>query len=174
MNIRKATEQDVIYVSEIFEDIHAEEESGKVEIGWIRDIYPTKQTAETALKRGDLFVAEDEGTIVGTAIINQQQVDVYAIADWTYPASDDKIMVLHTLVISPRHFGKGYGTQFVRYYEEYALHHGCRYLRMDTNQRNTKARKLYKRLGYKEIGIVPCTFNGIEGVYLVLLEKKIN
>jgi len=33
---------------------------------------------------------------------------------------------------------------------------------------------MYKSLGYKEIGIVPCKFNGIDGVNLVLLEKKVN
>ena len=33
--------------------------------------------------------------------------------------------------------------------------------------------KFYNKLNYKEIDIVPCKFNGIEGVHLVLLEKKI-
>ena len=37
---------------------------------------------------------------------------------------------------------------------------------------NTNARALYKKLGYKEIAIVPTVFNGIKGVNLVLLEKK--
>ena len=38
---------------------------------------------------------------------------------------------------------------------------GCPYLRMDTNEKNAAARRLYARLGYKEIGIVDCEFNGI-------------
>ena len=33
--------------------------------------------------------------------------------------------------------------------------------------------KFYQKLGYTEIGIVPCVFNGIDGVQLVLLEKKL-
>ena len=44
---------------------------------------------------------------------------------------------------------------------------------MDTNARNTRARALYKKLGYEEIAIVPCQFNGIDGVQLVLLEKRV-
>ena len=44
---------------------------------------------------------------------------------------------------------------------------------MDTNARNEAARAMYRKLGYREIGIVPTVFNGIEGVQLVLLEKKI-
>ena len=38
---------------------------------------------------------------------------------------------------------------------------------------NTNAGALYKKLGYKEIAVVPTVFNGIKGVNLVLLEKKV-
>ena len=44
-------------------------------------------------------------------------------------------------------------------------------MRLDTNAKNARARKMYKSLGYEEIGIVDTTFNGIAGVELVLLEK---
>ena len=44
-------------------------------------------------------------------------------------------------------------------------------LRMDTNERNAAARSLYAGLGYKEVGIVSCDFNGIPGIRLVCLEK---
>ena len=76
-------------------------------------------------------------------------------------------------MISPRAKGKGYGSAFVRFYEQYAEEHGWRELRIDTNARNLKARKLYHRLGYEEIGIVPTAFNGIPGIDLVLLEKTL-
>lgn len=82
-------------------------------------------------------------------------------------------MVLHTLVISPFHSGKGLGRAFVDFYENYALDKGCKYLRMDTNERNIAARELYKKLGFSECDIIPCSFNGINGVRLVLLEKKL-
>lgn len=173
MVFRKATKQDIPAIAEIYEDIHTEEEAGRTSIGWIRSVYPTKKTAESSLMRGDLFVAEDQGTIWGTAIINQLQVDVYEGAVWEFPAEEGEVMVLHTLVISPKAFGKGYGKAFVKFYEDYALSQNCLYLRMDTNARNTRARAMYRKLGYKEIGIVPCVFNGIAGVQLVLLEKKL-
>ena len=67
----------------------------------------------------------------------------------------------------------GLGREFEAYYERYALSHECRALRIDTNARNTPARALYARLGYTEAGIVAGTFNGIPGVELVCLEKKV-
>lgn len=170
--IRKATEKDLPEVSRIYEEIHTEEENGAVTIGWIRSIYPTAATAEQALQRGDPFVEDDNG-IVGAAIINQQQVDSYLSAKWNYDISEQEVMVLHTLVISPKVSGKGYGRSFVDFYEQYALSHNCHYLRMDTNAVNQRARALYKKLDYQEVDIVPTVFNGIENVQLVLLEKRI-
>ena len=41
--------------------------------------------------------------------------------------------MLHTLVIDPEVSGRGYGKQFVAFYEEYARENGCKVLRMDTN-----------------------------------------
>ena len=57
------------------------------------------------------------------------------------------------------------------FYEDMARKLSCKTLRMDTNQTNSAARALYKKLGFTEVGIVPCEFNGISGVNLVLLEK---
>ena len=203
ITIRTAEFSDLDAVSRIYNDIHTAEEAGICTIGWLRDVYPTRKTAEDAISRQDLFVLEEDesgsalddeisngvfegssdgipdktsdrisGRIVGAAIINQIQVDVYADAPWEFDT--DQVCVLHTLVISPEAAGKGYGTAFVSYYENMALEHGLPELRIDTNARNTAARKMYHKLGYKEIAVVPVTFNGIPGVDLVLLEKNLD
>ena len=172
--IRKALESDIPAVAAIYDKLHTEEEAGRATIGWIRGVYPTEDTARQALSRGDLFVQEDGGAIVGAAIINQTQVDAYYGGPWQYAAEDNKVMVLHTLVIDPDAAGRGFGKQFVAFYEDYAIQNGCKVLRMDTNSRNLRARAMYGRLGYREAGIVPCVFNGIAGVALVLLEKMLN
>ncbi|CAC9931599.1 hypothetical protein PEPCOX59622_00938 [Aedoeadaptatus coxii] len=44
-------------------------------------------------------------------------------------------------------------------------------MRLDTNAKNVRARRMYKTLGYREVGIADTAFNGIAGVELVLLEK---
>lgn len=172
--IRRAETGDLDAVERIYNELHDAEERGDITVGWKRDIYPARSTAEDAIKRNDLFVLEDDGDVLGAGIINNIQVDVYHGAPWGHEAEDDKICVLHTLVISPRAGRKGLGRQFVNFYEEYARVHGCHELRLDTNEKNTIARKMYRKLGYKEISIAPTVFNGIEGVNLVLLEKWIS
>ena len=173
IQIRKALASDLDAVAAIYDRVHDAQDSGQLTTGWIRGVYPTRATAQAALDRGDLFVALLDSAAAGTAILNQVQVDVYAGAPWRYDVPDSDIMVLHTLVVEPAQAGKGYGSAFVQFYEDYAREHGCSYLRMDTNAKNQAARKLYAHLGYWESGIVACDFNGIPGVALVCLEKKL-
>lgn len=173
MDIRKAISSDCAAVAAIYEEIHTEEEAGRAGIGWVRGVYPTADTAKAALDRDDLFVMTDGGEVTGAAIINQSQCDGYETGAWQYPADEEEVMVLHTLVISPRAARRGCGRAFVAYYEAFAKNAGCRYLRLDTNEKNARARAMYKKLGYREIGVIPTVFNGIEGVSLVLLEKKL-
>lgn len=171
--IRLATMNDLDAISAIYDAIHTQEEAGEVTIGWNRSIYPTRETAEETINKGTMYVLEDEGKVVAAAKIDQEQVPEYADGVWKHPAKDEEVTVLHTLVIDPSASRKGYATQFVDFYENFAREQGAPNLRMDTNKINVRARSLYKKLGYEEIGIVPCVFNGIEGVQLVLLEKKV-
>lgn len=170
--IRKALKEDIDKVAAIYEKIHNTEGLNKY-TGWIKGVYPVRDTAVSAIARDDLFVCEIEGKIVAAAVINQVQVDAYAQGDWEYNSPNNEVMVLHALVVDPELFNKGIAKDFVAYYENYAKNNGCKVLRMDTNKKNLPARTLYGKLGYREAGIIPCVFNGINGVELVLLEKGV-
>ena len=154
MLIRKADENDIKEINEIYDRVLEREERGEISTGWIRGVYPTEKTVREAFDAGELFAAFDNGRAVASARINRVQVPEYANAAWTS--------------------GKGIGSGFVKFYEDYAAENNCPYLRMDTNERNTAARRLYNKLGYREADIVPCDFNGIRGVRLVCLEKSFN
>lgn len=175
--IRKATLADLDAIERIYDAIHDQEEAGEVTIGWQRGVYPTRKTALAAIEQADdmyvMTADDDESQIAAAARINQEQVPEYADADWEHDAPAEKVMVLHTLVVDPGSGGRGYGKRFVAFYEELAAQNGCPYLRMDTNERNSRARALYKKLGFAEPDIVDCDFNGIDGIRLVCLEKKL-
>ena len=171
MEIRKAQKADLDSIEKIYERIHDGEEKGLTTIGWIRNVYPTRKTAEDALERGNLFVMVEDDSVAAVAVINQIQVDEYKDAVWEHEATEQEVMVLHGLAVDPLGKGRGRGRAFVAFYEDYAKQHGCPALRMDTNVTNARARKLYQSLGYQEIGVVSCVFNGIPNVQLVCLEK---
>lgn len=173
IRVTKAAAGHIPAVSKIYNEIHTEEEQGRALIGWSRETYPTEKTAAGAQALGELYVMEDEGEIVAAAIINKTQPPSYETARWEYPAPPERVLVLHTLVVSPRFPRKGYGKAFVEFYERLAMESDCPYLRIDTNALNAPARALYKKLGYKEIDIVKCEFNGLKDVNLVCLEKTL-
>lgn len=124
--IRKGRPEDIPAVAAIYDRILAEEEAGRASVGWVRGVYPTRATAQAALEAGELFVLERDGAVMAAAKINQEQVPEYVNARWAAPdAPEEEIMVLHTLVVDPLQGGKGCGTKFVRFYEDYALSHGA-------------------------------------------------
>lgn len=172
--IRKAKPKDIDAVALIFEHIIEEEEKGRCTVGWQRDVYPTRNTALAALEQDDLFIMEEDQKIVAAMRLNKEQVPEYQKCQWEYPANDDQVMIMHTLVVEPSVKKRGYGRKMVEFYEKYASENNCPYLRIDTNALNTRARALYKNFGYKEIGIIPCVFNGISGVNLMCIEKKLD
>ena len=170
--ILKANIGDLDRIEEIYNEIHTEIEAGRASIGWTRGVYPARDIAEDSIRRRDMFVMEESGRVVAAARINQYQGPEYDQATWSFEADPDDVMVMHTLVVSPAAKGRGHGSAFVSFYEDYARQQGCTALRIDTNAINTVARRLYKKLGYTEACIVHTCFNGIDGVNLVCLDKR--
>ena len=186
LKFRKATKEDTDAIVRIYERTHDAEEAGLTTTGWVRGIYPVREVAEGSIARDDMYVAEltesvcgpdgetsAESRIVATGMINKTQVNVYLDCDWEYKAPDDKVCVLHTLAVDPDVRGLGIGPAFVRFYEDIGKDWDCEVLRIDTNARNKRARKMYAKLGYIETDIIPTVFNGIRDVDLVPMEKKI-
>ena len=173
LTFRRAAASDLDAVTAIYDKIHAQEDAGRVTIGWVTGVYPTRLDAELAFGRNDLYVCETEGRVAASGILNQKQVDVYAEGRWAYEAEESAVFVLHTLTVDPALSGRGIGRAFVQFYEDTARELGCTVLRMDTNEKNAAARRLYAQLGYREADIVPCAFNSIPNVRLVLLEKQL-
>lgn len=172
--IRLGEEQDITAVVGIYDRILAKEEQSGSFTGWKRGIYPTVEDAQSMWADGELYVMEEEGAIVAAARINHIPVPEYAQARWTFPEDNpNKVLIIHTLVVDPACAGKGYGTAFIRFYEDMARALGCTCLRMDTNVTNRPARRLYAHLGFQEAGVVSCLFNGLKGVQLVCLEKRL-
>ena len=169
--IRKATFNDLEAVVSLYDELHDAQAAGKICTNWKRGIYPSRDTALRALERDDLFVMEEDGRIIGSAIINQVQLSIYAGAPWKYDVPDDRVCVIHTMMISPAEFGKGHAKAFLAFYERYALEHGCIELRIDTSEINAPARAMYRKHGFHEIGMATADLNGVPDVRLVMLEK---
>lgn len=171
--IRRACLSDLDSIAAIYAEVHTEIEAGRASIGWQRGVYPERRHAEDAIRRRDMFVLEEAGSILACGRINRYQGPEYDSAVWSFDADPDEVMVLHTLVVRPDANGRGYGTAFVRFYEDFARQCGCTALRLDTNVINLAARRLYQRLGYREACVVRTPFNGLAEISLVCLDKRL-
>ena len=105
--IRKANVQDIPKITAIFDQLHTEEELGHSTTGWLRGIYPTEDVAAAGVRAGDMIVVEEDGEVCAAARINQEQCEEYAQITWEFEAREEQVLVLHTLVVSPRTGSKG-------------------------------------------------------------------
>lgn len=173
-NIIKASEKDIDAVEGIYHLIHKLEEEGQISVGWNREIYPTRKTAESALEDSSLFVMKIEDKVVASAIINQLQPSGYDEVNWKFAANEDKVGVLHTLVVHPSYVNMGIGKKFVSYFEKYCKELGYEVVRLDTQTKNIKPLKLYPKLGYTLTAIKNVPFQNLSNkVELAMFEKKL-
>lgn len=173
--IRKAhTIDDVESVSDIYDLIHTQEEEGAVSKGWKRGIYPIFQTALQAFDNDTLFVKCINDRVVASAIINQYQPEGYTTADWQYAADENKVGVLHTLVVHPDFSRQGLGKEFVAFFEFHCRSLGYDVVRLDTQVKNKRPFNLYPKLGYRLATIKEVPFQGLsEMVELAMFEKRL-
>jgi ribosomal-protein-alanine acetyltransferase len=62
---------------------------------------------------------------------------------------------LYSLAVDPVLRGKGIGSALIEAAEASAVGHDCIYLRLEVRRDNTTAIRLYEKLGYKRIGVLP-------------------
>ena len=64
--IRKATQEDIIPVAELYNKAIDYEDSHIKYTSWQKGIYPTADTARLGLKNGSLYVYEENGAILAS------------------------------------------------------------------------------------------------------------
>jgi GNAT superfamily N-acetyltransferase/ketosteroid isomerase-like protein len=116
------------------------------------------QSEQTTAKRfagGQGFVAEQDGTIVGTVVV-RGALDADAHPDarvcaW-YLRRD--LAHLHQLGVEPALQGQGVGTALIAACEQWARDRGFNAIALDTAMPATHLRQRYAALGYAEVGDV--------------------
>ena len=172
--IRFATAADLDGIEAIYDAILTREEAGPVYTNWQRGKYPTRAHAQQALDAGTLYVGEDEdGTIWGSMNLNAIQLPEYVKIDWSIPATDDQVAVIHTLTIDPARKGHGLGRKMVAFAEDTARAQGKTVMRFDTWEGNKPANHLYPAMDYRYAGSTGFFFMGYTHSTLNLYEKKL-
>ena len=114
------------------------------------DVYPTRETVETDVRRGALYVLEEEnGRCVACVALDETQSPEYASLAWT---SAEPALVVHRLCVDPDAQGRGHAHRLMEFAESYAAERGYASVRLDAYTGNPRSVALYRRRGYREVG----------------------
>lgn len=150
--IRQAKENDINRLIDLYMACIRDLDAHKI-FQW-NDKYPSSRTITDQVEAGSQFLYEVEGDLVGAVCLNQEQAKEWARVNWWPARSADKILIIHGLVVSPMHQGKGYGQSLLELSERYARDMGYLGLRLDAFSENLIARKLYEKNHYTKVGEV--------------------
>lgn len=147
--LRQAVIADLDSIEEGYREHFAHERAHGAYTVFREGVYPTRETAETALQSGSLYVYEENGAILGSIILDHKQPNEYRTIEWQSGASDKEINVIHLLMVRPRAAGKGVGSSLVGYALDIARLRSCTAVRLDTGEQNIPAVSLYTKLGFR-------------------------
>ena len=160
MIIRKARENDIDGVNATYTELFDYEDIHGSTTNWVRDQYPCRAVAEKALANGWLYVAEKDGRIVASMVVNHEQGEEYSRGDWLVDCPKEKSLVIHTLCVTPSEWGHGIAGSMVNYAINLAIKTGCETIRLDTEEHNAPADAMYLGMGFRHAGLVDAMFQG--------------
>jgi PAS domain S-box-containing protein len=133
------------------------------------DSYPNAAVFQDDIEKGQLWVAEDAGLIVGVAAITTDQEPEYAEVGWD---PSELAVVVHRLAVDPVAQGQGIAKALMRQAEVVARARGIPVLRVDTHTQNAATQRLFPKLGYSLAGEIGLGFR--PGMRFCCYEKRLS
>lgn len=158
-SIEKGTVSNIDELESLYNDLNDYLEEGVNYPGWIKGIYPIRETAVMAIKANTLFIIKVNNEIAGSIILNNEQECAYEQVTWGIEAEPKDVMVIHTFVVSPKYMSNGIGKKLMDFARVYSIEKQIKTIRLDVSIHNTPAIALYEKYGYKYIGTVDLGLN---------------
>lgn len=173
MVIEKGAPKDIDELTALYDELNDYFAATKNYAGWIKGVYPVRETAVQGIQEETLFVLRMDNAIAGTVILNHKPEEAYHQAKWRVDADYSDIIVIHTLAVHPRFMKKGVGVALMNFAKQYATEQNCKAIRLDTSVDNLPAIALYERLGYHYVGTVDLGLNVPGLVWFKLFEMEL-
>jgi len=170
MIIEKGTSADIDELEILYDNLNDYLDKNINYPGWLKGIYPVRETAVQGIAEDSLFVLRIDNTIAGSIILNNTPESAYNQVRWGIDADYDNILVIRTLVVNPLFLKKGIASHLMNYAKEYAQSKNMKALRLDVSVNNTPAIALYRKLGYRETGTVDLGLNYQHLIWFKLFE----
>lgn len=122
--------------------------------GWIKHIYPTRDTVITGVEEQSLFIAQIDSSIVGSIILNHTPEEAYNGVKWLVPVEYKDVLVLRTLAVHPSFLKRNIASSLIKFAKQYAIREKVRSIRLDVSVENIPAITLYEKAGFRFVGTV--------------------
>ncbi|CAM4113938.1 GNAT family N-acetyltransferase [Zobellia nedashkovskayae] len=116
---------------------------------WNED-YPNKEAFELDIERGELYVLEEDGRIIGTIVLSTLMDEEYVPIEWLTPSNNN--IYIHRVSVHPDLQGKGYAQKLMAFAENYARENKFASVRLDTFSQNKRNQKFYETRGFERLG----------------------
>lgn len=141
MALRKATIEDLVRVLEIKEEVvPLMQASGNTQ--W-SDEYPGAQKFKEDLHNQSLHVFEEDGTVKGFAVVDNEHPYPYDDIPWELTRADSR--ALHRMAVDPRYQGQGIAAKMMRAIENMLVGRGVKGIHTDTSLENAKMQYQFEK-----------------------------
>lgn len=114
------------------------------------ETYPTREDIDGDIARGELWTLREDGRILAAIALLREDFENGLDVAWTDVPSG----ILARLCVDPKLQGRGVGAEMMRLVSQEAVRQGYRATRHLAAAANPAALRLYRKLGYRELGRV--------------------
>ena len=146
--IEKANATELAEIEKLYNDICDYLADKEYNPGWRKGCFPTKEDALMFLKQDALYVAKEDGKIVGSVALTHSP-NAEANEDSKYDETEyADILFVHILVVHPEYHRKGIGTKLLDFAERFARKMAVKSIRLYLYEKNYVAINSYENNGY--------------------------
>ncbi|BCN31772.1 GNAT family N-acetyltransferase [Anaeromicropila herbilytica] len=171
--IELGQENDIDELENLYNDLNDYLEESVNYPGWKKGIYPIRQNATDGVKNRNLYVAKQNGRIIGSIILSHEPEPAYHTVKWAFESDYSDVFVIHTFVIHPLFMKSGVGTALMNFAEQHSIKSNVKSIRLDVYEGNMPAIKLYEKSGYQYIDTVDLGLHEYGLDWFKLYEKLI-
>ena len=153
MELFQAGEQDFLRLQEFYKNLIAKTPDMRQFCPWEYGVYPTDALLREHIHNGDLYYMERNGAILSALVLLPYQEENYAWENpWGAALEDDQVATVHMMGVNPGLQGQGIAHRSVEAAIQKAREMGKKAVRLDALSCNLPAQKLYRSMGFAEVG----------------------
>lgn len=123
--------------------------------------FPSEEMVRTSIENRELWVGEEDGSIVAAYFMNHEADEAYDSVKWQRELPKDQVYILHGLRVSPACSGRGYAKRLVEHAIQTAEGRGQKAIRLDCIEGNDVPQKMYRSYGFCQMGTVEICYADI-------------